>query len=139
VASVQVGDATVQEMRTQNASPTASVRYVTAFQVADGTRAAMAPTQHILSTDGRMEGVMVGDQVVLFGHNGDVDTSTPVTYQITGTGTVTHLLTNLKAGQSYQVLVNGTLATTVTASSQGTISFTTSPAGAEAITIRQGS
>jgi PKD repeat protein len=139
VAPFTDNNTTIEQVITQNATASASVRYVTAFQIAGGSTAAMDPTQHIVSTDGRMEGVMVGNQVVLFEYNGNVDTSTPVTYQITANGATSHRLTNLKAGQSYQVLVNGTVATTVTASSQGTISFTTSPTGAQTITIQQGS
>jgi PKD repeat protein len=135
VVPVQVGDATVQEMRTQNATPTASVRYVTAFQVAPSGTSSMVSTQQVLSADSRMEGVQMGNQLVLFGRNGDVDLSTPVTYQINSSSAVQHLLVNLKAGKTYKVYVNGTLTTTLAASSQGTLSFTTSTVGAQTIQV----
>jgi PKD repeat protein len=135
VAPVQVGNATIQEVITQNTAATPSVRYVTAFQVASSTTTAMVSTQSIISTDSRMEGVQMGSQLVLFGRNGDVDLSTPVTYQINSTSAIQHLLVNLKPGQSYKVFVNGTLTATLTASSQGTLSFTTSTVGAQTIQV----
>jgi hypothetical protein len=130
-----VGNATVQQVITQNASTTGSVRYVTAFQIAPSSTATMVSSKQILSTDSRMEGVQMGDQVVLFGRNGDVDLTTPVSYQISGSGAVQQLLTNLKAGQTYRVLANGVPVTTVTASSQGTISFSTTPSGTQTIQV----
>jgi PKD repeat protein len=130
-----VAGATVQQVITQNATTSASVRYVTAFQVTDSTVAAMDPTQHLLTTSQRMEGVMIGNQVVLFGRNGTVDLSTPETYQITASGTTQHLLTDVTPGQVLRVFVNGVQVTTVTASSQGTVSFTTSGTGPQTIQV----
>jgi hypothetical protein len=51
-----------------------------------------------------------------------------------GTAPIDRLLANLQAGQTYQVHADGQLVTTVTASSQGTLSFTT-PAGARNIEV----
>jgi hypothetical protein len=112
----------------------ASVRYVTAFEVASSTTRNMDAAQHILSTDGRMEGVQVGPELVLFGRNGDVSPATPLTYQFNGNSSVQHLLTNLAAGQIYQVESGGTVLAVLTASSQGTIAFTT-PAGVNKVTV----
>jgi hypothetical protein len=135
VTPTVVGSATVQELDFNNASPTSSVQYVTAFQVAPSSTTQMVSTQQILSTDTRMQGVQMGNQVVMFGRTGNVDLTTPVTYQITGNGPVTELLTNLTPGQSYQVRANGTLVTTLTADSAGTISFTTNPSGSQTIQV----
>ena len=53
------------------------LRYVTAFQVAPRTRRAMADTRRVASTDGRMEGVQIGDRLVLFGRHGEVRRASP--------------------------------------------------------------
>src|SRR5262249_33208264 len=98
VAPVNVNGVTIQELDTKNASPTASVRYVTAFQVATSGTSSMVSTQQIVSADSRMQGVEMGNQVVLFGSIGSVDLTTPVSYTITGTGPVQQLLTNLTPG-----------------------------------------
>jgi PKD repeat protein len=135
VAPVQVGSATIEQMDVQNSTTSASVRYVTAFEATSSGTAAMDPTQHVLSTDQRMEGVQMGSDVVLFGRNGDVDLTTPVTYTFTGSASVQHLLTNLAAGANYQVTVNGTVLTTVTASAQGTITFTTTATGTATVQV----
>jgi len=135
VAPVQVGSATVQELITQNASPTASVRYVTAFQTAPFTTATMDATTHVLTTDSRMEGTQIGNQLVLFGYAaGTVDLTTPVTYALTGTNSVSNLLVDLQAGGVYQIQSDGVLLGNVAASGQGTLSFTT-PAGAQQVTV----
>jgi hypothetical protein len=140
LAEVQVGATLsphVQRLITQPTVATTSVRYVTALQVAPSSTTTMDATTSILSTDGRLEGVQMGNQVVLFGRNGDLDPATPVTYAVNATGPLQHLLTNLRAGLSYLVQVNGTPLTTVTASAQGTLSFRTSGAGNQTITIAQ--
>jgi hypothetical protein len=136
VTPTNVGGKTVQLLDTQNASPTASVRYVTAFQVAPSTTTQMVSTQQIVSTDSRMQGVQMGNQVVLFGTNGSVDLTTPVTYQISGSGAVQQMLTNLSPGHIYQVQADGTAVTTVTADSAGTISFSTTPSASGTQTIQ---
>src|SRR5262249_34955920 len=135
VTPVQVGNATVQEVWTQNASPIASVQYVTAFQIAPSTTAAMVSTQQVVSTDGRMQGVQAGNQVVLFGVSGAVSPATPVSYQVSGTGSISNLLVNLQPGQNYQVTANGVVVATLTASSQGTLSFTPPTAGSQTIVV----
>jgi hypothetical protein len=92
-------------------------------------------TNQVVTTDGRMQGVQMGNQVVLFGTNGAVNLAQGVTYTATGNGAVNHLLTNLTAGQAYRVLVNGALVATVTASAQGTLNFTTTLTGNATIQV----
>ena len=41
------------------------MRYVTALEVAPSTAGAMSATTHLVSGDGRMEGIMLGDMVPL--------------------------------------------------------------------------
>ena len=94
----------------------------------------MDSTQHVLSTDSRMEGTRIGDQVVLFGVDGTVDLTNSVSYSPGGTTALQNLLVDLQAGGTYKVVVDGTTLTSVAASSQGTISFTT-PAGAKTVTV----
>jgi hypothetical protein len=123
----------VERVTTQNAAPTASVRYVTAFQIAPASTPQMVATERLTSTDGRMEGVRMADQVVLFGRQGAVDPSSAVAYQLPG-GTFHNLLTDLQPGRSYQVTVNGVVAT-VTASTQGTLTFTTTGTGPYSVQV----
>jgi hypothetical protein len=55
-----------------------------------------------------------------------VDPATPIAYSAAGgAGTVEHLLTDLQAGRSYQLRVNGAVIGSFQASSQGTLSFST--------------
>lgn len=135
VQSQVAGSATIQQLEIQNATPTSSVNYLTAFQVAPSTTTTMDATNHILTTDGRMEGTQMGNQLVLFGvAAGSVDLTTPVTYNLSGSNSVSNLLVDLQAGGIYQIKVDGTNIGNVTASSQGTVSFTTA-AGAKQVTV----
>ena len=106
----------------------AGVRYVTVLQLAPATAKAMDAVQQLSSSDGLMEGAQLGNRVVLFGRDGDLKPSQPVTYLVTANGSVSHLLTNLPPGQKYQVKTEGAVLTTATATAQGIVSFTT-PAG----------
>jgi hypothetical protein len=124
----------VERITTENASPTASVRYVTAFQIAPASTTQMVATQRLTSTDGRREGVLMADQVVLFGRQGAVAPSSAVAYQLPG-GTFHNLLTDLQPGRSYQVQVNGAVVATVTASTQGTLTFTTTGTGTQRVEV----
>ena len=83
--------------------------------------------------DGRMEGVQVGDQVVLFGRDGAVDPAAPVSYEVSGAAH--HLLVDLRPGQAYEVTVDGSPLTTLTASAQGTIAFATPAGGTQTVTV----
>jgi hypothetical protein len=90
---VQVGSATVNQVITANASPTANVHYVTALQTAPSTTTSMVATSQVVSTDGRMEGVQMGSQLVLFGTDGPVSPAAgPVTYTVSGAAAVSHPL-----------------------------------------------
>ena len=120
---------------TQNTDTSASVSFLTVFQTAAASTLSMDATTHVVSADGRMEGAQIGNQLVLFGHNGGiVDLTTPITYSLAGDGSIENLLTNLEAGQTYQIVADGQSPTSVTASSEGTLRFTT-PAGARSIQV----
>jgi hypothetical protein len=95
----------------------------------------MVATQQVTSTDGRMEGVQMANQVVLFGTDGAVSPASGITYNATGSASLSHLLTDLQPGRAYQVTVNGSSVGTLTASSQGTLSFTTTTTGALTIQV----
>jgi hypothetical protein len=127
--TVNVGGSTIQQLIVNNQNQAANADYITAFQVAPSTTNNMVSTSMVTTTDGRMEGVLMDNQVVLFGTNGNVDLTTPVTYSIVATGTINHLLTNLVAGHTYTVTFNGNPLATVTASSQGTANFSTTGVG----------
>jgi hypothetical protein len=139
VSAVTVNGATFQELVTQSTAQTAGVRYVTVFQTAASTATAPTASTHVTTADNSMEGAQVGSQVVLFGRNGNVDLTAGTTYQFSGsaTGAVQHLLTNLAPGQQFQELLNGSLLSTLTASSQGTISFSTTGSGTETVKVTQ--
>jgi hypothetical protein len=63
-----------------------------------------------------------------------VDLTTPVTYALSGTSSVDNFLVDLQAGGVYQIRADGAILGNVTASSQGTISFTTL-AGTQQVTV----
>jgi hypothetical protein len=81
--------------------------------------------------------VQIGEQVVLFGRDGEVDLTTPVSYQVSDAAR--NLLVDLRPGQVYEVTVDGNLLTALTASAQGTIDFVTSAGGTQTISIRASS
>jgi hypothetical protein len=139
LAAVTVKQATFQELTTQNTQPTASVRFVTAFQVAASTAAAPPPPAHIASNDNSLEGAEVQDQVVLFGRNGTASPTAGLSYQFTGSALnpIQHLIVDLQPGQQFQVALNGQLLTTLTSSAQGTISFATTGKGTETVQLTQ--
>ena len=129
--------ANLYQIITQNANPALNVTYTTAFETAPSSAGAMVATTQVQSTDGRMEGVQMANQVVLFGTSGAVDMSSgPIAYTVNGTAPVSNLLTDLTPGQSYLVLVNGAAVGTFAASSQGTLTFTTTtPTGSQTQSI----
>lgn len=131
--SYSLNGTTVREVITANTDQVDNTQYVTAFDVGSAG-GSMIATQQILTSDERMQGVEMGNYVVLFGRNGNVNLSTPVSYQVTGTSTMSNMLTNLVPGQAYEVYVDGVGTTTVTADSQGVITFTT-PAGTNTIEV----
>ena len=128
---------TVQEIQTNNTSPTASVRYVTAMQVASSAIASMDTSTHVESGDGKVEGTQIGSYVVLFGKNGSVSGGT--SYQVTaGAGqSLTHYLTDMTPGATYTL--TGANQGSVTADAQGVLSFTTTGTGsAQTVTLSAG-
>jgi hypothetical protein len=133
--SVNDNGATVYRVATNNTNPILGVRYVTALETAPSTTGSMASSQQIASTDGRMQGVEIGGNVVLFGTNGPLSPfSGSITYTISSATAISHLLTDLQPGQQYVVQANGVVVGTFTSSTQGTLSFTT-PVGSTIITV----
>jgi hypothetical protein len=116
---------------TQNTSPALNLQYTTALETAPSSTTAMAASTSIQSADGRMEGVRIGNDVVLLGRNGTVDPSGSLSYTTTGSGAVTNLLVDLEAGKTHHIIVNG-VASDLVADAQGTVSFTTSGLGQQA-------
>jgi hypothetical protein len=83
-----------------------------------------------------MEGIQIANQLVLFGTDGPLNPFTgSVAYTVAGRGPVRHLLTDLEPGRTYQVMADGVLVDTPTASDQGTLTFTTTPAGTQTIVV----
>jgi hypothetical protein len=125
--------ATVYRVATNNTSAALNVQYTTALETAPSSVAGMVATWRVVSTNGLMEGVQEGNDLVLFGTTGPV-TSTSISYSVNGSGSIYNLLTDLQPNQTYKVYANGSLLATLTSSSQGTISFTT-PTGTTGVTV----
>ena len=136
VTAVKSGDATVQQLITQNTAPVAAVRYTTAFEVAAAGVPARAVTQQVTDEAGGLEGVQVGACVVLFGTTGLVDRQTVLRYQLHGSGTIRQLVVDLPPDQVYRLEVNGLAAGKFAASRQGVLAFTTERDGAQTIALR---
>lgn len=136
-----VGSGTmVNRVTTRNASNSSNVTYVTALQTAPASQASMTSTMPIVSTDQRMEGVQIGNCVVLFGADASLDSFTgAITYSVTGSSPLTHHVTDLPANLSCQVLANGNPIGTFLTSAQGTLAFTNPVSGTQVITIQGGS
>jgi hypothetical protein len=131
---IKAGRAVVHRLMVEGAPPTEKIRYVTAFQVAaaGGQR---DPARHVLSKDGRMEGVQMGASLTLFGREEGFRLRGPLSYDIEGKAPVQHLVANLEPGARYAVRTNGAEVTSVVASGQGTIFFTTTPDGTQTVTV----
>jgi hypothetical protein len=130
-----VNGVTVQQLQTQNTNISANVNYLTAFQIGTTANSSMATTTHILSTNKAMEGTQIGNNVVMFGYSGQVAGANPATYTFTGMGPVQHTIVDLVPGQTYQVKVNGSLLTSVTASPSGVITFNTTTSNTTTVQI----
>lgn len=127
----------VYRVATQNAVKATNVTYVTALQSAPSATNAMVNTTVIYSTDNRMEGVQMGSSVVMFGADAVLSPFTgTITYTVTGSSPISHLLTDLQPNHAFQVSAGGTSLGTFTSSAQGTLSFTNTPSGTQSITIQ---
>lgn len=122
---------------TAPASSQTGITWLTALQTAPSSTANMVSTAGVTSTDNRMEGVQMADKLVLFGTQGVLSPFTgTVSYTVTGTAQIAHLIADLEPGRSYQVMAGSTLVGTFTASTQGTITFSTTPSGSQVITVQ---
>jgi hypothetical protein len=125
---------TIEQLETENITPSAGVNYLTAFQVAPSTTPTMDPSEHILSNNNVMEGTEIDNQLVLFGRSGPVAPGATVAYTFNGQAAVQHLLVDLKPSQVYEVSYNGT-AEIISSSDQGTLTFST-PAGVGSVKVQ---
>ena len=131
------GGALVYRITTQNSIKATNVTYVTALQSAPSTTNTMVNTAPVYSSDNRMEGVQMGGNLVLFGSDAPLNPFTgTITYTVTGSLPVVHLLTDLPPNHAFQVSAGGSLIGTLTTSAQGTLSFTNTPSGSQIITIQ---
>lgn len=134
---VVAGDPTAGTYRvtSRNTNTSPDVSFITAFQASDSARQSMDATVAVASDDGRMEGVLVGDRLVMFGRNGNPDPATPLSYEVNpGNSPIGHLLVNLQPGRAFQIVGDGLSLGTAVASANGVLSFTT-PAGARRIQL----
>jgi hypothetical protein len=129
--------AIVYRVATQNSVKATNVTYVTALQSAPSTTNTMVTTTAIYSTDNRMEGVQMGNNVVMFGSDTVLSPFTgTISYTVNGTGPIVHLLTDLQPNRAFAVTAGGTSLGTISSSAQGTLSFTNAASGPQAITIQ---
>ena len=129
--------AIVYRITTQNAALATNVTYLTALQSAPATTANMVTTTFVRSTDNRMEGAQMGTHVVLFGSDAPLNPFTGIlTYTITGSPAVIHLLADLPPGRAFQISANGNPIGIFTSSPQGTLTFTNAISGSQTITLQ---
>jgi hypothetical protein len=127
----------VYRVTTVNSVNATNVTYITALQSAPKTTASMTNTAPIYSTDNRMEGIQMGNNVVLFGADTALNPFTgTITYAVTGSSPITHLLADLTPNHAFQVSAGGVSMGMITSSPQGTLSFTTTPSGSQSITVQ---
>ena len=100
--------ALVYRITTQNAVKATNVTYVTALQSAPSTTNNMVNTAPVYSSDNRMEGVQMGNNLVLFGADAPLNPFTgTITYTVTGSSPIVHLLTDLQPNHAFQVSAGG--------------------------------
>jgi PKD repeat protein len=127
----------VYRITTQNTFNATNVTYTTALQSAPSITASMVTTAPVFSSDHRMEGVQMGNDLVLFGADAPLNPFIgTLTYTVTGSSPVIHLLTDLPPNRAFQVSSGGVLLGTITASAEGTLVFTNTPSGSKIITIQ---
>jgi hypothetical protein len=134
-AAVKIGDATVQQVITQSTIPTERVHLVSVLQVTPSKASSGDGARHVTSIGSLLEGVQVGDRVVLFGRDGEVPVGKAITYEVSTAKSCRHLLTDLPRERKYQVKVGGTVRETTTTSNQGTLSFAASGNGKQMIEV----
>jgi hypothetical protein len=79
----------------------------------------------------------MGTNVVLFGADTVLNPFTgPLSYTVTGSSPINHLVTDLPPNRPCQVSAGGLPLGTITTSAQGTLLFTNAPAGSQTITIQ---
>jgi len=131
------GSDIVYRVSTQNAVKATNVTYVTALQSAPSTTNNMVNTTPIYSTDNRMEGVQMGNNVVMFGSDTVLSPFTgTITYTVNGSGPIVHFLTDLQPNHAFNVTAGATALGTINSSAQGTLSFTNAASGSQTITIQ---
>jgi len=134
---VTIHGVTVQEVSTNNASPAASVQYVTAMQVAPSAAGAMDSSAHVESGDGKVEGVEVGAYVVLFGRHGAVSGGTGYSVTAAPGQVLTHYISDLTPGATYSL--TGANQGSAVASAQGVLTFITTGTGSpQAVALAPG-
>ncbi len=129
--------AIVYRVATQNAIKATNVTYVTALQSAPFATNTMVNTVSLYSTDNRMEGVQMGNNVVMFGSDTVLSPFTgTISYTVNGSGPIVHLVTDLQPNHAFSVTAGGTSLGTISSSAQGTLSFTNAASGAQTITVQ---
>ena len=129
--------AIVYRVATWNAIKATNVTYVTALQSASSNTLNMVATTFVRSTDNRMEGVQMGTNVVLFGADAVLNPFTgTLSYTVTGSSPINHLVTDLPPNRPCQVSAGGVPFGTITTSAQGTLSFTNTVTGSQVISIQ---
>ena len=97
----------------------------------------MVATAFVRSTDNRLEGVQMGTNVVLFGADTVLNPFTgTISYTVTGSSPINHLLTDLPPNRACQISAGGFPLGIVTTSAQGTLVFTSTPSGSQINTIQ---
>lgn len=131
---VSYAGALARRATSQNATPAASVRYLTLLQTTDSGVASMdADREHIVGTGGQLQGARRGNVLALF-RKPRLGFALPETYGYTApSGTTTHYIAGLSPSTTYEY--SGSASGTATSSAAGVLVFTTTGPGAQTITL----
>ena len=134
-------EAGTTSVRVEQAAAGLTSRFLNVLEVASG--AAPTTSAQLVSTPGVVQGALVGGTVVLFSDRPrGLAPVLPFSYVVPGTGSLTHLLCNLEAPVSVQlVAVGGNTTVTVSAGStytpdaQGLVRFTAAPGAGISVAV----
>jgi PKD repeat protein len=131
---VTINSTSIYETITTNTVASSSVQYTTVFETASSSASSMDANARVASSDGKIEGAKIGNDIVMFGTYGALSGSTSYSFTATNGVTITHYITDLTASHTYTL--TGAVQGTATASSQGVLTFTTTGTGSsQSVTV----
>lgn len=117
----------VYQVNVTNAVAAATASFVTGLQTAASSTSAMDTSAYVASGDGKVEGMILGHVVALFGKSGAVSGGTSYSFTDTNGQTTTHYITDMTPNHTYSLA--GATSGTATASAGGILKFTSTGTG----------